>query len=167
MAFVRETSGAQGDIYVVDASGNQPVRATFLNTQIGTGVWSSGDQKLIFWANTRGSPWAFDLYSVPASGGTPERLSFSNADAAAPAIDRSANKLACSRCRRDINIWQLKPDSGKPPTKFPASSTRPDMDPEFSPDGSKVAFTSDRDGENANLGERRGWEQCDSRSPYG
>jgi len=150
VAFVRNKSWGSSDIFVVDVSGGEPRRLTFMNDDLGRPVWTSDNEKIVFWACTGGSWWAQDLYVVPVSGGKPERLPFSNYDAAGPAISRRGDKLSYMRCTFDINIWKRPiSNSTEPASKFAASSSRRDLDPEYSPDGSKVAFMSDRSGQMA------------------
>jgi len=149
IAFLRETSWAVKDIYIVEASGGEPQRLTFENANVGRPVWTADDQKIIFASDTGGSSWSRDLYSVSVSGGKPERLPFSNYDAGDASITRLGDKLSYARCNFDPNIWQLAADSTEPASPFRASSMRVDLDPEFSPDGTKVAFMSDRSGEMA------------------
>ena len=150
VAFVRSKSLGSRDIFIVPASGGEPQRLTYMNANLGGPVWSSDDQKIIFWAGTGGSGWVNDLYSVPVSGSKPERLPFSNYEAAGPSISRRGDKLSYIRCTFDINIWKMAvSESLESVSKFAASSSRPEHDPEFSPDGTKVAFMSDRSGEMA------------------
>ena len=62
---------------------------------------------------------------------------------------RRGNRLAYTRLQRDINIYaeELGPDGRLRSAEKPfAASSRRDMDPVYSPDGTRVAFESDRSG---------------------
>jgi Tol biopolymer transport system component len=85
------------------------------------------------------------LFSVATTGGEPERLQFISSDAESPAISRQGDKLAYATAFLDSNIWRVSIKDAAAPTKVIAS-TRMDMQPDFSPDGSRLAFVSNRDG---------------------
>jgi Tol biopolymer transport system component len=61
-----------------------------------------------------------------------------------PAIARSGNRLAYTQDFFDRDIWQVEP--GKLPRSF-VSSTRQEYNPQYSPDGKRVAFSSNRSGQ--------------------
>ena len=93
---------------------------------------------------------AASLWKVPASGaGEPEQLPFSGGEASWPAISRSGNRLAYEREVFDPNIWRLSLSgpgvAAGPPARFIAS-TRSDAAAQYSPDGKRIAFESDRSG---------------------
>jgi Tol biopolymer transport system component len=85
------------------------------------------------------------LFSVAKTGGEPERLQFISPDAACPVISRQGDKLAYVTGFLDSNIWRVSIKDAAAPTRVIAS-TRMDMQPAFSPDGSRLAFVSNRDG---------------------
>jgi len=107
-----------------------------------------------------GIAWAGDslVYSASPSWGTlfhlwrlglhgenpPERLDLAGLLASSPSVAPTAGRLAFSRVRRNLDIWRFRPSS--PPTPLIASSLD-DLSPQFSPDGSKIVFTSARSGE--------------------
>jgi Tol biopolymer transport system component len=87
---------------------------------------------------------------VPTSGaGEPEHLAFTGGGAYRPAISLSGNRLAYERRVFDSNIWRLSLSgpgvASDPPTRFIAS-TRLERAPQYSPDGKRIAFESDRSG---------------------
>jgi Tol biopolymer transport system component len=82
---------------------------------------------------------------VATTGSEPERLQFISSDAASPAISRQGDKLAYVTEFLDSDIWRVSIKDVAAPTKLIAS-TRMDMQPVFSPDGSRLAFVSSRDG---------------------
>ena len=66
-----------------------------------------------------------------------------------PAISRRANRLAYTKQSRDTNIWRLplrESGSGATAATRLISSTRDDYNPQYSPDGKRIAFSSSRTG---------------------
>ena len=86
------------------------------------------------------------LWRVPLRGGERERLQFGQ-DGIEPSI--RGNRLVYVRQQVNVTTWKRKlnsPLSAGPPEKGYISSTRMDSGPQFSPDGSKIAFESTRSG---------------------
>src|SRR5262245_47416762 len=89
------------------------------------------------------------LFRLPLSGtAKPVRLALAE-DSFATAISRQGNRLAYELRQLDADIWRVEiPGVGAAPkqaTRF-ISSTRSEIEPRFSPDGSKIAFASARSG---------------------
>ena len=128
-----------------------------------------GDAKLLFSERGRiGSPpvWSFDgrsvIYSSNRNGHSSLfRLSLDSPDVAVkiaeggdaawdPAVSRRGYRLAYERLLRSLSIWQL--DLGDSEDKRPSllvsstSDTDQGPGPQFSPDGNKLAYMSDRNG---------------------
>jgi Tol biopolymer transport system component len=79
----------------------------------------------------------------------PERLAVGGENAANPTISRRGNRLAYEQRLQDANIWQIEVPTSTHPSRSPAkliASTRHEAGPQFSPDGSRIAFHSDRTG---------------------
>ena len=90
------------------------------------------------------------LWRMSASmSGKPVRLAFASDATSAPAISRQGNRLVYEAERWNGSIYRvdLSGPSLNPgiPFKF-ISSTRDDWYPAYSPDGKKIAFSSDRSG---------------------
>jgi Tol biopolymer transport system component len=82
------------------------------------------------------------LYRIGLSGGTPSRLPLSES-ASEPAW--AAGRLVFSSHVSDANIWQVTLDGKAAPMRIIAS-TKMDVNPQFSPDGKQIAFSSNRSG---------------------
>jgi len=145
IAFVRMTSLGTSDIYVVPSSGGEPKRLTFENTSLAGPVWTSDDKRIIFSGGFGGSGWSNDIYSVPVTGGDPEKLSFTNHRQGGATLSIKGDKMVYMEGIFDPNIWKIDLRGPSAPSKF-ISSTWVDNNPDFSPDGTRIAFLSDRDG---------------------
>lgn len=73
-----------------------------------------------------------------------EPLSYAGERVFAPIISRRGNRFAYLQSLTDFDIWQIKP--GKSSQRFATSSTRHEAGPQYSPDGKRVAFFSNRSG---------------------
>jgi Tol biopolymer transport system component len=110
-------------------------------------AWTADGREIVFSSHRAGE---CNLWRVSASGGNPQRVvgGIGGHDHY-PAVSRQGRRLIFDRYTEDVDIWRVEaPDSkgaAKPAAKFIAS-TRHDADPEYSPDGTQIAFTSDRSG---------------------
>lgn len=96
----------------------------------------------------------FSLWRVAVSGGMPERVAAIGQNSYSPAVSRQGNRLAYNVSFSDSNIWRF--DRSDTTGEAAAgrqnaatrliSSTRQDHSPQFSQDGKKVLFVSDRTG---------------------
>ena len=77
--------------------------------------------------------------------GSPDKMPFGH-DAASPAVSSSGNRLAYAQSRVNANIWRVDLDGEEAHAQILAPSTRQQYDPFISPDGKRVAFVSDRSG---------------------
>ena len=92
------------------------------------------------------------LTKVPASGmGEPEQLALTGREAYWPAISRSGNRLAYQRRVTDSNIWRLALSgpgvASGPPTRV-IFTTRLEWGAQYSPNGKRIVYESDRSGVN-------------------
>jgi Tol biopolymer transport system component len=90
------------------------------------------------------------LWRMAASlSGNSMRLAFASDATSAPAVSRQRNRMAYVTENRDTNIYRV--DLGgsglNPGVPFKLiASTRQELSPAYSPDGSRIAFTSNRSG---------------------
>ena len=103
-------------------------------------TWTRDDKFIIYGAGVPVS----HLWRVPADGSSPpERIEEAGEGAGFPALPLSADSLAFSRAFNDNDVYRFEPGRGASPV---ARSTGLDGQPDFSPDGSRFAFCSDRSG---------------------
>jgi Tol biopolymer transport system component len=107
-------------------------------------TWTADGKEVIFGRSLYAAPTPSHLWRVSASGDRdPEPLDLAGV-ASAPVLSSSAHRLAFSR--RDMNVDMMKLREGGEVDTV-AASTFNEFDASFSPDGTKVAFASDRTGE--------------------
>jgi Tol biopolymer transport system component/DNA-binding winged helix-turn-helix (wHTH) protein len=147
LAFIRSTSLATTDIYIVPLAGNQPRRLTSDNSSIVGFAWTSDSRAIVFASRRGGS--IYHLWRIPAAGGVPERVPGIGQRVLSPAVASRGNRLAYVQSMDDMNIWRLELDpAGRAGALAPLiSSTLSDNGPEYSPDGSKIVFASNRSGD--------------------
>ena len=112
-------------------------------------TWMPDSKEILF--SARGSLWRL---AVPGES-TPARLPFVGEDGMMPVVSRPQPgrppRLVYVRSYADYNIWRVETSAAGATASSPPvvaiSSTRSDGMPQFSPDGRRVAFTSDRSGE--------------------
>jgi Tol biopolymer transport system component/predicted Ser/Thr protein kinase len=82
------------------------------------------------------------LYRLPLRGApAAERIDLAAPLAVYPAVSRAGNRLVYTRGTTERDVWKL--EEGHPPAAFLASS-RLDQSPQFSPDGTRIAYQSAR-----------------------
>jgi Tol biopolymer transport system component len=127
----------------------QPERLTNQGTLVAGIAWT-GDGRSLLYSATPDLATPFHLWRIELSGGGgPKRVDLAGDYATLPAMAPSGDQLAYAQWRNvDIDIWKF--EAGAEPVRF-LSSTRPDMDPRFSPDGQRIAFASERSGKGSEL----------------
>jgi Tol biopolymer transport system component/DNA-binding winged helix-turn-helix (wHTH) protein len=137
LAFIRVSQAFQA-IYTVPVSGGEEQRLVSDDTDHWGLAWTPDGRDIVF----VNAGW---LWKVPFRGGEPERLQFGQ-EGIEPSI--RGNRLVYVRQTWNLNIWRRNLDSlvsAGPPDRF-ISSTKMESGPQFSPDGSKIAFESTRSG---------------------
>jgi eukaryotic-like serine/threonine-protein kinase len=110
---------------------------------IGKVAWSR-DGKFVLY-DTYPGPFISHLWRVDVEGDhSPERIELAGIGANSPATARSRDRLAFVVHRFDTDIYQFLPGRSPEPV---LTSSFADMQPQFSPDGRRVAFSSARSAE--------------------
>ena len=153
LVFRRDVAPFSGRLHVVQldadlkTTGEPRALTPILLTAYGP-EWISNTE-IIFWA--KASLWRMNI----RDGSVPERLPFVGEDGLMPAVWRPQpgrpGRLAYVRSSADINVWRIETSAAGAAASSPPvvaiASTRRDVLAQFSPDGHRVAFLSDRSGE--------------------
>ena len=151
LAFVRDSALGVSDVYVLALSSDlhpagEPHRLTSWNRFVTSPAWTPDGSEIIAASGNRRT---CHLWRLPVSGSAPPRvLEFAGDHADFAAVSRTG-RLAYSESSLDSNIWRAELSgaagtSGRP-ERFIAS-TRLDSFPQYSPDGKRILYLSDRGG---------------------
>lgn len=147
VAFTR-TSGSDGeptgglDIFVVPTEGGEPRQITSGGFEIEGLDWAASGERILF--ASRGNLW-----KVGIQGESPEWMSAMGIEIRQPTIAREGGRMVYAQYSFEVNIWRMGLTEANPKVDDAdriIASTRIDSDPRISPDGSRIAFISDRDG---------------------
>jgi Tol biopolymer transport system component len=152
IAFGRAKHTFVENIYVVPVTGGIPRQLTFLeNAFLGDSLAWTPDEREIVFSSVEG-PSKASLWRVSVHGGAPERVlvGVGVQNAAEPVIARKGNRLAYTQISTNVNIWRIALPTVSRITRALKLiySTRYQDGPQYSPDGTKIAFVSDRSGSN-------------------
>lgn len=154
IVFVRHAAKGGTRLMVVKANGTGLIDVTPNNVETGNIAepsWSPDGTQIVFSANADGN---YELFVLDLSNGTTSRLTrtstpVQNRD---PAWSPTGKAIAFSRTglaslTASASIWQLRLDSVTSPTRLTKTSGGAgDVSPAYSPDGTQIAFSSDRAG---------------------
>lgn len=158
VVFCRSYVGSVLELYLLELEADLtpkalPTPITRFNRYSGSPAWMPDGRSILF---ASGSPhnltlWRMEVPPVQGALGKAEQLPFGREGAIEPAVSRQG-RIAYRQLIFDADIWRLGLRRGKngpeavgPPKRL-ISSTRLDHTPRYSPDGKRIAFASDRSG---------------------
>ena len=151
LAFARGQNIGEADIYLLflDPSkpGREPQRLTSEMQEIEGLAWAPNGQTIIYSSNRGGA--LRTLWKISARGGNPEPLIGIGDDAYFPSVAASGDRLIYQRLIFSSSIWRIKEPGSKAKlqrhehsVERMVSPSQKNFDPQFSPDGKRIAFTS-------------------------
>ena len=143
LAFDIEMGTWLGDTYLVDTAGGEPRRITFDGGQSEGLAWTPDGRHIL--AARMSRLGRRTCWRIPVPEGKPELVNLGD-NPTQPAFSSRPGRWAFSKriSRYDIRRTDTS-DPQAEPILF-ASSTQLDANPQFSPDGRRVAFSSNRSG---------------------
>jgi Tol biopolymer transport system component len=139
VAFLRGWDPGEIDVMRADGSG---LRRVFKATEQLTALAWSPDGQYLFYTALSGGVWR-----VSVTGGDPETLVAANGPIVGLSVARAGARVAYVVSHEDPNIWRVALVGHPQPASRIIASARIDRAPRYSPDGSRIAFSSDRSGE--------------------
>lgn len=152
VAYVGCTPGGGCDVWLQPLGASytrrgDPRRLTEFSGQVTGLTWMPDGRSLVAGITTSQGSLLY-LWRVPISGTAPTRLDWAGSSVFSPSVSQSGRRLAAARDISSADIWQFDLSSpGTPGAIHPISSTLADVDPELSPDGTKIVFASTRSGQ--------------------
>jgi Tol biopolymer transport system component len=142
VAFIRRKSPLKGDIYVKNLLDSNVQPITNVEAWIDGFSWNNDSRSIIFSGNIDGSSalWKSDL-----SGSKMEKI-VSGINVNNPSTSVTGNRLAYAETIENTNIWKIDLQNPGKETLLISSSTFANSNPDISPDGKKIIFSSNRTG---------------------
>ncbi|HKR83208.1 MAG TPA: hypothetical protein VJS37_03480, partial [Terriglobales bacterium] len=143
IAFSCGSGFLSADVCIVPASGGTAKVLTSQHAYITTLAWTADSRRIVFGSNETLSSFS----EVSIEGGVVKPVPFNSENATAVSISRHGNRLAFLTYKVDSNIWQTSISAAVHQSQNRVvASTREDAEPDISPDGKRLAFSSDRSG---------------------
>lgn len=144
LAYLRYSSHGVGELFLAPAAEGDARQLTFDKKTIQGLAWQTDGRSLLFASNRSGS---LQLWSVAVDGSGLSPVTTNSSSASEPAVAPSGDWLIYVESSENWNIWRTPlPDARRAAAqRFLATSGR-NYDPRYSPDGSHIAFVSDRSG---------------------
>ena len=152
IAFERRVGSGQMDIWTMDALGRHKKELTFSDGDDGNPAWSPDGKQIVFQSNRTGR----DAIWVMNADGTNQHVlvpTTGDVHRTAPSWSPDGTKIVyvtetidCTPvCYGHWSLWEVAPDGSG--NHLLETSPNVDNDPVWSPDGSKIAFESNRGGD--------------------
>ncbi len=148
LSFVRVFHRAHQELFLLPADGGPPQQLTFDGKQISGHDWLPDGHALVFGSDRTGEFRLWKL-TVGKAGAKPTPTGIYADFPIQVAVARRAQVLLYSVLQHDLNIWRLdlKPSREADRWRRIVASPGQDASPQYSPDGSRICFRSDRSGE--------------------
>lgn len=145
--FRRSLTSRTQDVYQVQVATKAVQRLTFDNRDLMGYTWKPNGEQVLFSSDRSGR---YTLWQVGLDGTGLREVVPGSWNLKQPTLSQDGKRLAYERWLYDTNIWALPLSTSSSDTleeqRQVISSTLWDQQPSFSPDGSRIAFVSNRSG---------------------
>ena len=138
------------EVCLISIAGGDLRNLTDSPTRDADPAWSPDGSRIAFVSNRDGNYDIFNLYIMNADGSNQHRIYFSNAVSHHPSWSPDGVWITFSNDKEDgrsgnFEIFAIQPETVNPERRL-TRRPRYDIQPVFSPDGKRIAFTSNTDG---------------------
>lgn len=140
LAFIRERNSVSMYLHVLDLNTGKEKQITTEHQSINGFDWSADGSSLIFGSDRTG---IYKLWRVNLSTGKLNLLPVTDYQMVMPRVAGN-DRLIYAKMQDDVNLWAYLLEKNE--SKAWRSTSELDLNPSYSPDGSKVAFTTNRNG---------------------
>jgi Tol biopolymer transport system component/DNA-binding winged helix-turn-helix (wHTH) protein len=151
LAFARFSSNTTTDLFLAPFATGEPRRLAEVSSVVWGIGWTPDGRELVYAAGQSASAATLWRRAIQAPfGANSSRIDGTEDGSVEPTIARhsheNAVRVAYERITLDTNIWEKAAAETNASPRRIIASTRLDADPQFSPDGRRIAFSSDRSG---------------------
>ncbi len=153
LAYAGCTGVLSCDVYVQDLSPayvpmGSALRITNQNVYMSGLTWSRDGKSVIYSGSRLAGILPYLWRAEIDRRRPPQRLEIAGPHAESPSVSPVGNRLVFSRNLQDYDIWRYRAGGAAEPLIV---SSLTEANPQFSPDGSRIAFESDRSGESEEI----------------
>ncbi|HUP27304.1 MAG TPA: hypothetical protein VM409_02640 [Chloroflexia bacterium] len=139
IAFQSKTDGADYQVFVMDADGNNKHRVSDGKGYAGWPTWSPDGKLILYIQGGKPDPGSVkEVYAVPPSGDNPRQLTSAGKDAGRPAWSPDGSLILYLQNNGDKSTIMLANADGSSPRVLVEASRNPS--PQFSPDGKTIVY---------------------------
>lgn len=149
ISFVRAFHRGLQELFVAPVEGGAPRQLTRDGKQISGHDWMPDGKTLVF-SSDRGGEFRIWMLALGGQGGAaPQSTGIYGDFPIQLSMARRVPALVYSVLQHDLNIWRLDLAAAGPAQRWSRiiASSGQDASPQYSPDGSRICFRSDRSGE--------------------
>ena len=147
LAFLRTENVSAGDWFLLpfdEKPETQPKRLTDFHANLRTaGTWLP-DSRELFLPGTRDGLTRLYRVSLQAGAASMSPVSFLGETDVSPTVARQGGRAVVENVLINTNVWHLDLKNPTTPALRIIASSRREQQPDFSPDGTRIAFTSSR-----------------------
>ena len=140
IAFIKEKNPASMYLYTLDLSSGELVQQTTIPQSINGFDWSKDGSHIVYGSNRSG---LYKLWNVDVASGKSSVIRAGDYQMVMPRV-ASTGRHVYAKMKDNVNIWQLDIDTQTASMWY--ASNELNLNPTFSPDGSKVCFTMKKNG---------------------